>query len=181
MFPEALWLLDIFFNTKLFYFLNIGMTRVIRYAATVMMVVATAAVCRGAATPDIDIVSHLNNNTKGQVTVVAPDQLIERLKPENGDPNNGMPKKAVSSNVGYRIQAFSGNSATAKSEAQVRERNIISRFPQMRPYIGYKAPSWRLRVGDFRTRDEAEEMLKQLKKAFPAYSRELTIVVDRIN
>ena len=51
----------------------------------------------------------------------------------------------------------------------------------MRPYIGYKAPSWRLRVGDFRTRDEAEEMLKQLKKAFPAYSRELTIVVDRIN
>ena len=63
----------------------------------------------------------------------------------------------------------------------MRERNIISRFPQMRPYIGYKAPSWRLRVGDFRTRDEAEEMLKQLKKAFPAYSRELTIVVDRIN
>lgn len=157
------------------------MTRVIRYAAAMVLMALMTAVGRSANTPDVDIVSHLNNNTKGQVTVIAPDQLIERLKPENGDPNNGVPKKTVSSNVGYRIQAFSGNSATAKREAQVRERNIISRFPQMRPYIGYKAPSWRLRVGDFRTRDEAEEMLKQLKKAFPAYSRELTIVVDRIN
>ena len=157
------------------------MTRVIRYVAAMVLMALMTAVGRSANTPDVDIVSHLNNNTKGQVTVIAPDQLIERLKPENGDPNNGVPKKAVSSNVGYRIQAFSGNSATAKREAQVRERNIISRFPQMRPYIGYKAPSWRLRVGDFRTRDEAEEMLKQLKKAFPAYSRELTIVVDRIN
>ena len=157
------------------------MTRVIRYAAAMVLMALMTAVGRSANTPDVDIVSHLNNNTKGQVTVIAPDQLIERLKPENGDHNNGVPKKAVSSNVGYRIQAFSGNSATAKREAQVRERNIISRFPQMRPYIGYKAPSWRLRVGDFRTRDEAEEMLKQLKKAFPAYSRELTIVVDRIN
>ena len=157
------------------------MTRVIRYAAAMVLMALMTAVGKGANTPDVDIVSHLNNNTKGQVTVIAPDQLIERLKPENGYPNNGVPKKAVSSNVGYRIQAFSGNSATAKREAQVRERNIISRFPQMRPYIGYKAPSWRLRVGDFRTRDEAEEMLKQLKKAFPAYSRELTIVVDRIN
>ena len=157
------------------------MTRVIRYAAAMVLMALMTAVGRSANTPDVDIVSHLNNNTKGQVTVIAPDQLIERLKPENGDPNNGVPKKAASSNVGYRIQAFSGNSATAKREAQVRERNIISRFPQMRPYIGYKAPSWRLRVGDFRTRDEAEEMLKQLKKAFPAYSRELTIVVDRIN
>ena len=157
------------------------MTRVIRYAAAMVLMALMTAVGRSANTPDVDIVSHLNNNTRGQVTVIAPDQLIERLKSENGDPNNGVPKKAVSSNVGYRIQAFSGNSATAKREAQVRERNIISRFPQMRPYIGYKAPSWRLRVGDFRTRGEAEEMLRQLKKAFPAYSRELTIVVDRIN
>ena len=130
---------------------------------------------------DVDIVTYLNDKTGGQVTVIAPDQLKERLKPENGDPNNGVPRKAVSSNVGYRIQVFPGNSATAKREAQVRERNIISRFPQMRPYIGYKAPSWKLRVGDFRTRDEAMEMLKQLKKVFPAYAREMTVVVDRIN
>jgi len=130
---------------------------------------------------DVDIVTYLNNKSGGQVTVIVPDQLKERLKPENGDQNNGVPRKAVTSNVGYRIQAFSGNSANAKREAQVRERNIISRFPQMRPYIGYKAPSWRLRVGDFRTRSEAEDMLKQLKKVFPAYARELTIVVDRIN
>ncbi|MGM9803829.1 MAG: SPOR domain-containing protein [Muribaculaceae bacterium] len=149
--------------------------------AAVMLALAFGCFCYAELLTDVNIVDHLNKNTGGQVTVIAPDQLIERLKPENGDPTNGAPRKATQSNVGYRIQVFSGSSATAKRDAQVRERNIISRFPQMRPYMGYKAPSWRLRVGDFRTRDEANDMLQQLKKAFPAYAREMTIVVDRIN
>lgn len=157
------------------------MRNLLRYALTIVLVLSglNTGWCGDAA--DVDIITHLNSNSGGQVTVVVPEQLKERLKQENGDPNNGVPRKAVASNVGYRIQVFSGNSSTAKREAQVRERNIISRFPQMRPYIGYKAPSWRLRVGDFRTRDEAQDMLKQLKKVFPAYAREMTVVVDRIN
>ena len=139
------------------------MTRVIRYAAAMVLMALMTAVGRSANTPDVDIVSYLNNNTKGQVTVIAPDQLIERLKPENGDPNNGVPKKAVSSSVGYRIQAFSGNSATAKREAQVRERNIISRFPQMRPYIGYKAPS----CGRFSHPRRSGRNAQAVEKGFP--------------
>ena len=77
------------------------MTRVIRYAAAMVLMALMTAVGRSANTPDVDIVSYLNNNTKGQVTVIAPDQLIERLKPENGDPNNGVPKKAVSSGLSH--------------------------------------------------------------------------------
>ena len=157
------------------------MRKIINQMMAVMLLLTGVNVGMAMGNGDVDIVTYLNDKTGGQVTVIAPDQLKERLKPENGDQNNGVPRKAVSSNVGYRIQVFSGNSATAKREAQVRERNIISRFPQMRPYIGYKAPSWKLRVGDFRTRDEAMEMLKQLKKVFPAYAREMTVVVDRIN
>lgn len=157
------------------------MRNLLRYALTIVLVLSGLNAGWCGDTADVDIITHLNSNSGGQVTVVVPEQLKERLKQENGDPNNGVPRKAVASNVGYRIQVFSGNSSTAKREAQVRERNIISRFPQMRPYIGYKAPSWRLRVGDFRTRDEAQDMLKQLKKVFPAYAREMTVVVDRIN
>ena len=83
--------------------------------------------------------------------------------------------------MGYRIQVFSDrNQRTAKSEALSRERNIKEAFPEMGTYITYDAPSWRLRVGDFRTRDEAASRLAELKELFPGYD-EMIIVVDLIN
>ncbi|MBS7376269.1 MAG: SPOR domain-containing protein [Muribaculaceae bacterium] len=128
-----------------------------------------------------DIVTHLNKQSNGKVTVVMSKQLEERLKPENGNPENGVPGKAVTSNVGYRIQVYSGSNAGSKREAESREASIMSRFPSMRTSIIYKAPSWRLRVGDFRTRDEAKMALEELRQAFPGYAKEFTVVVDRIN
>ena len=38
-----------------------------------------------------------------------------------------------------------------------------------------------MRVGDFVTREEALEMMQQLKKEFPSYAREMIVVKDRIN
>ncbi len=144
--------------------------------ALMAVITATAQNAAGA-----DIVTHLNKQSNGKVTVVMSKQLEERLKPENGNPENGVPGKAVTSNVGYRIQVYSGSNAGSKREAESREASIMSRFPSMRTSIIYKAPSWRLRVGDFRTRDEAKMALEELRQAFPGYAKEFTVVVDRIN
>ena len=38
-----------------------------------------------------------------------------------------------------------------------------------------------MRVGDFRTRGDAEQVMKEIKEVFPAYASEVTIVVDKIN
>ena len=84
--------------------------------------------------------------------------------------------------VGYRIQVFSDrNQRTAKGEALSKERSMKEAFPEMGTYITYDAPSWRLRVGDFRTRDEAASRLAELKELFPGYANEMIIVVDLIN
>ncbi len=128
-----------------------------------------------------DIVTHLNNETRGQVSVTMPALLKERLKPENGNSENGMPTKSLKSNVGYRIQAYSGSGTHSRQEAQSRLGKISAKYPYMRTNIVYKAPSWRLRVGDYRTRQEAKDALEGMKEAFPAYAKELTIVVDRIH
>ena len=40
-------------------------------------------------------------------------------------------------------------------------------------------PYWRLVVGAFRTSGEAEELAVKLRKAFPAYSREIHVVRAR--
>ena len=84
--------------------------------------------------------------------------------------------------VGFRIQAFSDNNyRNAKQNAQARARVIAAKFPHMRTYLSYKAPTWRLRVGDFRNKEDAQKALSALKHSFPAYSGEFSIVRDRIN
>ena len=84
--------------------------------------------------------------------------------------------------VGYRIQAYTDNNPrTAKAAAQQRARDIAMKFPQYRSYITYKAPSWRLRIGDFKTQGEAQAALQRIKSVYPKYAREMVIVKDRIN
>jgi flagellar motor protein MotB len=84
--------------------------------------------------------------------------------------------------VGYRIQAYSDNNyKTAKASAQKRARDIAMKFPQYRSYISYKAPSWRLRIGDFKTQREAQAALQRIKSVYPKFAREMVIVRDRIN
>ncbi len=84
--------------------------------------------------------------------------------------------------VGYRIQAYTDNNQrTAKASAQARARAIAMRFPQYRSYISYNAPSWRLRIGDFKSRQEAQAALSRIRGVFPSYAREMTIVRDHIN
>ena len=84
--------------------------------------------------------------------------------------------------VGYRIQAYSDNNhKTAKAAAQKRARDIAMKFPQYRSYISYKAPAWRLRIGDFKTQREAQAALQRIKSVYPKFAREMVIVRDRIN
>ena len=84
--------------------------------------------------------------------------------------------------VGFRIQAYSDNNPkTAKAAAQKRARDIAMKFPQYRSYITYKAPAWRLRIGDFKTRGEAQAALHRIKSIYPNFAREMVIVKDRIN
>jgi len=84
--------------------------------------------------------------------------------------------------VGYRIQAYSDNNfRTAKANAQQRARDIAMKFPQYRSYISYKAPSWRLRIGDFQSQREAHAALSKIKSVFPKFAREMVIVRDHIN
>lgn len=84
--------------------------------------------------------------------------------------------------VGYRVLVFDDNNVrTAKHEAESRRRQMESRFPEFRAYTSFNSPYWRVKVGDFRTRSEAEAALAALRAAFPGYGSQLRVVRDRIN
>lgn len=83
---------------------------------------------------------------------------------------------------GFRVQIFSDNNVrTAKSNAEYRKRTVEQRLPGVRAYLKYESPYWRVQVGDYRTRAEAENALQELRNAFPSYASDLKIVSERIN
>ena len=81
---------------------------------------------------------------------------------------------------GCRIQAFSGNQQQSKDEAFAKEKEVKNLFPEVSTYVIYKAPVWRLRIGDFQTNEEAMNFIKELKKKHPSFEKEMYIVHDEI-
>lgn len=65
---------------------------------------------------------------------------------------------------GYRIQVYAGgNSRTSKREAQVVAERVKENFSQWSVYTHFQSPRWICRVGDFRTYEEANSALKELR------------------
>ncbi len=152
----------------------------LRRYITAMAVVAVALFtqAQSADVPDNHptIIDHIE--AAGKMTVDMPDALLERIRfvAEKEDV-----KPVTGKMGGYRIQVFSDNNArTAKSEARTRARNISAQFPQYPTYVVYSSPYWRLRVGNFRTQEDANQAAHELKEAFPRYSKEIRVVRDRV-
>lgn len=130
------------------------------------------------------IVDHITIGT-GNI-VEQPDALLNRLIFEEGadEPNKdeNINRPVNGRMAGYRVQVFSDNNTrTAKAEASSKQRIIAARFPQYQTYVMYTSPYWRLKVGDFRTQQEANSAADELRRAFPSYSKEIRVVRDRVN
>lgn len=66
---------------------------------------------------------------------------------------------------GYRIQIFSGNS---KEEANKVKADFYNKYPQMRCYLTYQQPYYKLRVGDYEDQESAKPFAKMLAKTYPS-------------
>ncbi len=74
---------------------------------------------------------------------------------------------------GWRIQI-----AFANKESQIAPKHIefLKKYPEIPIYLTYKAPYYRLRIGNFRTKIEAERIKNEISKDYRGY-----IVADYIN
>lgn len=64
---------------------------------------------------------------------------------------------------GFRVQIFSG---LERQLAYAEQAKFKIRFPAYNVYISYLQPNYRVRVGDFRTRLEAEKFMNELKRVY---------------
>ena len=93
------------------------------------------------------------------------DDVIERIANRN---------KAKTTERGYRIQVFSGNDRTEYEKAR---GFILQYFPNLETYVSYSQPTYKLKVGDFLSRTEAENYLSSLQSRFVAAK----IIYDNVN
>lgn len=81
---------------------------------------------------------------------------------------------------GYRVQIYSSNQQqTAKAEALELEQKIKDKVNQT-VYVQYLPPFWKVRLGDFRTYEEARDYKKTFVQLYPSMMGDTYIVRDKI-
>ena len=65
---------------------------------------------------------------------------------------------------GFRIQVIN---STDRNKVFAAKAKIYQQFPDLKPYLLYQPPNFKLRVGNFKTQEEAEDFEKQLSVLFP--------------
>jgi len=73
-------------------------------------------------------------------------------------------QKEKSGIEGYRIQV-----AFASKKAEISEKRIafIKKYPEIIIYLTYNTPYYKLRIGNFRTKLQAEKIKNKIRKHYP--------------
>lgn len=65
---------------------------------------------------------------------------------------------------GYRLQLLSTNN---RNQAFKLKYDLLTNYPDHKAYVTYQAPYFKVRLGNFLKKEEAEKMRKQISKNFP--------------
>ena len=118
------------------------------------------------------IIRHMQDN----VTIVQ-DSAITQLMV---DKQNGVERKEVEIQ-GYRVQVFSSNNQrTAKSEAFRIQKMVEDSHLEAEIYVQYNPPFWKVRLGNFRTQEEAQLFKEEVVRTLPELQGDTYPVRDKI-
>ena len=120
-------------------------------AATTPAPGAKSSTTNNSVTKSQGATSHTTTGDDGEMDEATPD--LSKKVMRNGTKVNG-----------YRVQAFAGgNSRKDRIQAEQIGNNIKSHFANVPVYVHFYSPRWICRVGNYRTYEEAHQMLVQLR------------------
>jgi hypothetical protein len=96
--------------------------------------------------------------------VVTKDPRIDLLVRKQTAINEETTRESRRNVPGFRIQVMNTPDRNKVYDAKAK---VYQEFPDWKPYLLYQAPNYKLRVGDFKTEDEAQAALQQLSRLFP--------------
>ena len=126
-------------------------------------------------TQEQDIFAQITaQSSGGNVTITQPNWLRNLV----GKTTFHTARSSV--HMGYRIQVYTSNMRGAKQEAYRLASRVRGAAPELSTYVTYSAPFWRLSVGDYSSRQEAQQQLNALRAAHPQLMREAYIVREKV-
>lgn len=97
--------------------------------------------------------------------IVYKDARMDTLVAKQAAMNKRMLLKASGGLVkGYRIQVLSTSS---RDEAFKIKSELLSKFPEQKSYVLFQSPYFKVRIGNFLKREDAEALRTQLNNTFP--------------
>jgi len=100
-------------------------------------------------------------NSKGNAEIVRDSKIDSIVKMHIAY------NKSLEGIQGYRVQIFfdAGNNSLNKAEAEAKQYQTL--FPNDTAYLSFTEPYYKVRVGDFRTKLEAEGYMHKILKDYP--------------
>ena len=82
---------------------------------------------------------------------------------------------------GWRIRVYMGSGRNARDEANAIKLKIRNHYSDIEPHLVHHSPYFKILVGDFRTRIEAESFRKKLKREYPnCYVVESEVLINNL-
>lgn len=97
--------------------------------------------------------------------VIHKDARVDQLIRKQMEINEETTRDSRRSMPGFRIQVMN---SPDRNKVFAAKTKIYQQFPDLKPYLLYQPPNYKLRVGNFRTQEEAEDFEKQLSPLFPS-------------
>lgn len=102
-------------------------------------------------------------DTVGSNVFVVKDSRLDLLVKKKAEIN----KKAADAkkpNKGYRIQVLN---TTDRNQALATKSKLLTLYPEQKTYLMYQAPYFKIRIGNFVEKAEADDLKKELARMFP--------------
>jgi len=111
-------------------------------------------------------------DSAGGKTEIIRDQRVDILLNKHIQVN-----QAIRTMDGFRIQLFSDSGNNSKTKAQAARDEFQTRRPGVGVYLTFKSPNYQVRIGDFRTRLDAQRFLNEISADYSS----AFIITDHIN
>lgn len=102
-------------------------------------------------------------DTIGSNVFVVKDSRFDLLVKKKAEIN----KKAADAkkpSKGYRIQVLN---TTDRNQALATKSKLLTLYPEQKTYLMYQAPYFKIRIGNFVEKGEADDLKKELARMFP--------------
>lgn len=95
---------------------------------------------------------------------VTRDGRIDRLLEKNQQVNEEIYLKTLRNMSGYRLQVINTND---RNKAMGVKTKIMTEFPREKVYLIYQAPYFKIQMGNFIKREDADDLMNRVKKIYP--------------